>query len=74
MPTLKIMRFGTGMKKRKTIKSLKLVIQGLPLLGAGSTVFLPLHRLQQQFVMLIVLVWIQVFFIMDVFQVRKVTR
>jgi hypothetical protein len=71
MPALKIMRFGTGMKKKKTIRSLKLMIQGLPLAGAAGTVFLPLHRLQQQFVMLAILVWIHTFFISETFLVRK---
>ncbi len=54
---------GTDHVKKKGIpKVWKLVIQGLPLAGAAATVFLPLSRLGQQFSVLIVLVWLQVFF------------
>ncbi len=48
---------------RRISKSWKLVILGLPLATAAVTTFLPLQRLGQQFVMLIVLLWLQVFFI-----------
>jgi hypothetical protein len=62
---------GTGadhlMEKKRVPKGWKLVIQGLPLTAAAVTVFLPLHRLGQQFVMLIVLLWLQVFFIVECF-------
>lgn len=43
----------------------KLVIQGLPLAAAATTIFLPLHRLGQQFSVLIVLIWVQAFFIFE---------
>jgi len=59
------------MRKKIVVKGLKLVIQGLPLAGAVGSVFLPLQRLGQQFAVLVVLVWIQVFFIFEVFQVGK---
>jgi len=49
----------------------KYVVEGLPLAGAVGTVFLPLHHLQQQFVILIVLIWIQVFFITDIFLEKR---
>jgi hypothetical protein len=55
------------MRTKKDLKVWKLVIQGLPLAGAAGTVFLPLQRLAQQYVMLIVLLWIQAFFISEVF-------
>jgi len=55
------------MDKKSVPKVWKLVIQGLPLAGAAGTVFLPLPRLGQQFVMLIVLLWLQVFFILECF-------
>jgi hypothetical protein len=56
------------MKNGKKIpNSWKLVIQGLPLAGATATTFLPLQRLGQQFIMLIVLLWLQVFFIVECF-------
>jgi hypothetical protein len=44
-----------------------MVIQGLPLAGAAATVFLPIPRFGQQFSMLIVLLWLQVFFIVECF-------
>jgi hypothetical protein len=43
--------------KKRVLKRWKIVIQGLPLAGAAATNFLPLPRLEQQFVMLIVLLW-----------------
>jgi hypothetical protein len=56
------------MKKGKKIpRSWKLVIQGLPLAAAASAAFLPLQRLGQQFIMLVVLLWLQVFFIVECF-------
>jgi hypothetical protein len=55
------------MKKKGISKSWKVVIQGLPLAGAAATTFLPLQRLGQQFIMLIVLLWLQVFFIVQCF-------
>jgi hypothetical protein len=44
-----------------------LVIRGLPLSGAAATTFLPISRFGQQFSMLIVLLWLQVFFIIEWF-------
>jgi hypothetical protein len=55
------------MKRKSILKGWKLVIQGLPLAAAAATVFLPLQRLGQQFSMLIVLLWLQVFFIVECF-------
>jgi hypothetical protein len=55
-------------KKKKNIpRGWKLVVQGLPLAGAAVSVFLPLPRLGQQFIMLIVLLWLQMFFIVECF-------
>jgi len=59
------------MKTRKIAKGWKILIQALPLAGAAVTVFLPLQRLGQQFAILIVLVWLQVFLLFEVFQVGK---
>ena len=59
---------GTDRISRKKIpKAWKLVIQGLPLAAAAGTAFLPIPRLGQQFVMLFVLIWVQVFFIVEWF-------
>jgi hypothetical protein len=55
------------MMKKRFPKGLKLMIQGVPLVAAAATTFLPLQRLGQQFVVLIVLLWVQVFFIVEVF-------
>ena len=59
----------TNLKKKgkKIPKVLKLVILGLPLAAAAGTAFLPIPRLGQQLVMLIVLIWVQVFFIVEWF-------
>ena len=48
------------MKTKKLPKAVKFVIRGLPLAGAAATAMLPLQRIGQQVLMLIVLLWIQV--------------
>ena len=53
------------MKKRNI--GWRLVIQSLPVAGAVGTALLPLQRIGQQFLILIVLLWIQVFFIIEIF-------
>jgi hypothetical protein len=58
---------GRSTKKKRIPRSWKLVIQGLPLAGVAVTAFLPLPRLGQQFTMLIVLLWLQVFLIVECF-------
>jgi hypothetical protein len=55
------------MKKKRIPKGWKLIVQGLPLAAAAATTFLPLQRLGQQFSMLVVLLWLQVFFIVECF-------
>jgi hypothetical protein len=59
------------MKKEKLNKRLKLVMQGIPLVGVVGASLLPVQRLGHQFLVLITLVWIQVFFIMECFLVSK---
>ena len=54
------------MKKKKIPRSLKRAIQGLPLAAAALTAFLPQPRLGQQFSVLIVLLWVQVFFVSEI--------
>jgi len=44
---------------------------GIPLAMAAGASLLPLQRSGQQFVILIVLLWIQVFFIFECFLVGK---
>jgi hypothetical protein len=58
-------------KNAKIPKSLKLVIQVLPLAAAAGATLLPLQRLGQQFIMLFVLLWIQAFFIIECFLINK---
>jgi hypothetical protein len=55
------------MKKIRISKGWRLVFQGLPLVAAVLTTFLPLQRLGQQVSMLVVLLWLQVFLITEVF-------
>jgi hypothetical protein len=52
-------------KKKRISKNWKYVIQGLPLAGAVATTFLPLSRVGHQFSVLIVLIWLQVFFLVE---------
>jgi hypothetical protein len=59
------------MKAKKLPKAVKFVIRGLPLAGAAATALLPLQRVGQQVLMLIVLVWVQVYFITEVFLAGK---
>ncbi len=54
-------------KKKRISKVWKLVIQGLPLAGVVATTFVRLPRFGQQFSVLIVLIWLQVFFIIEIF-------
>jgi hypothetical protein len=58
-------------KNGKRPKSLKLLLQGLPIAAAAGATLLPVHRLGQQFIMLIVLLWIQAFFIIECFLMDK---
>jgi hypothetical protein len=55
------------MKKRKIDKRLNLAIQGVPLAGIVVGSLLPIRQSGQQFLVLIILLWIQVFFIVECF-------
>ena len=57
--------------KKKSNKGLKVLVQSLPLAGAAGAALLPISHLGTQFVMLIVLVWLQVFFIAECFLVNR---
>jgi hypothetical protein len=59
------------LKKGKLNKHLNLMIQGIPLAAVVGASLLPVQRLGYQFLMLITLVWIQVFFIVECFLVNK---
>ncbi len=58
------------MKKRVT-KVWVRIIQGLPLAGVIGATFSPLSRLGQQFIVLVVLVWIEVFFLAECFLINQ---
>jgi len=59
------------MKKKKLDRRLKLVIEGLPLAAVVGSSLLPVQRMGQQFLVLITLLWIQVFFIVECFVIGK---
>lgn len=59
------------MPARKFPKAVKYSIRTLPLAGVVASSFLNLSRFGQQFMILIVLLWIQVFFILEVFLAGK---
>ncbi len=53
--------------EKKLPKAVKYALRILPLAGAASTVLLPLNRIGQEFMVLIVLVWVQVYFVLEIF-------
>jgi len=59
------------MERKGISKNLKFVIQGAPLLGAVVASLLPISGLSHQLIILIVLLWIQVFFIFECFRVNR---
>jgi hypothetical protein len=61
----------TMKKKKNGSKRLKILMQGLPIAAAAGSALLPVQRLGQQLIMLIVLLWIQVFFIVECFLGNK---
>jgi len=58
-------------EKKKLAKGWKWFFQGAPLAAAAGATFLPVQRLGQQFIVLILLLWVQVFFIVNVFMSNK---
>ncbi len=59
------------MKVKKFPKALKYAIRALPLAGAAATTMIHLHRVGQQFMVLIVLVWLQVYLVLEIFLAGK---
>ena len=53
--------FEFKMTAKKFPKAVKFAIRGLPLAGAAATSLLPLQQIGQQFLILIVLLWLQVY-------------
>ena len=58
------------MKKKKR-KYLRLVFQGLPLAAIVGATFLTSQHLGGQLLMLIVLIWVQTFFVFECFLAKK---
>jgi hypothetical protein len=59
------------MTRKKFSKTLKFALRALPLVGAAGTAFLPLARTGQQFMVLIVLVWVQVYFVLELYMAGR---
>jgi len=59
------------MSKEKISKIARYTIRGLPLAGILVTSFLPLTILGRQLLMLVLLVWFQIYIIFDVFLYGK---
>jgi hypothetical protein len=59
------------MKNGRNAKHIKQVIRSIPLVGAIGASLLPIQPAAHQFLVLITLVWIQVFFIMECFLAGK---
>ncbi len=52
--------------KKKLPKTLKYVLRSLPLAGAVASLAFPLSAFGRQFMMLIVLLWVQAYFILEI--------
>jgi hypothetical protein len=61
----------SSLRKKKVPLALKYTCLSLPLAGAAASVFLPLTDIAHQFMILVVLVWIQAYFIFEIFLVGK---
>jgi len=64
------MRSGS-LRKNKVPRALKYACLSLPLAGAAVSVFLPLREIARQFMVLVVLLWFQAYFIFEVFLTGK---
>ncbi len=52
---------------KKLPRAAKYALRALPLAGAAASTLIPLSRAGQQFMILIVLVWVQVYFVLELF-------
>jgi hypothetical protein len=66
-----VQEFEYKMTIKKLPKAVKFATRGLPLAGAAITVILPLQPVGQQFMVLIVLLWVQVYFVLEIFLAGK---
>ncbi len=53
--------------RKRILKIIKIAAPGLPLVGVVGTEFFHLTQFSQQFMILIILVWVQAFFIYEIF-------
>ncbi len=56
---------------RKLPKSIKMALRALPLLGAAGSVFFQLTQTGEQLMVLVVLLWLQVYFVLELFLAGK---
>ena len=59
------------MNNKKAHRGWRLVVQGLPLVAVAGSAFVSLQRVSQQFSMLVVLIWVQVYFIVECYLGRS---
>jgi hypothetical protein len=59
------------MEKKRIVKGLKLIARGLPIVAAAVASFLPIPPVGRQLLILVMLVWLQVFFVMDSFWIER---
>ena len=59
------------MSKRKVQKIALYILLSLPLAGAVVADLMPISARSQQFLMMIVLIWAQVFFVFEMFQTGR---
>jgi len=59
------------LKVKRIPRGIRMIIQGLPIVTLVGASLLPLSPLANQYLMLIVLLWIQVFFISECYLLEK---
>jgi len=59
------------LKKKSISNKLKMPIKGLPLMAIVGASMLPLPNLARQFLILVVLLWVQVFFVYECFLIDR---
>jgi len=59
------------LKKKSISNTLKMLIKGLPLMAIVGASMLPLPNLARQFLILVVLLWVQVFFVYECFLIDR---
>ncbi len=57
--------------QKKLPKTVRYALRAMPLAGAVAFSFLPLQQIGRQFLILIVLVWVQVYFVLELFMAGR---